>query len=44
MKTINSIIYYTIIAAAALFCIGMAIFSDIYNGIVELFKGEDDGR
>lgn len=44
MKTINSIIYYSIVAVAALFCIGMAIFSDIYNGVVELFKGNDNGR
>lgn len=44
MKTINSIIYYIIIAAAAMLCIGIAILSDIYNGIVELFKGENNGR
>lgn len=44
MKTINSIIYYTIVAVAAMLCIGAAIFSDIYNGIAELFKGNNNER
>lgn len=37
MKTINSIIYYSIIAAAALICMAVAIFSDICNHVIKLF-------
>ena len=38
MKTINKILYYSIVASVALVCITATTISDICDGIVGMFK------